>query len=194
MDIVQNNGLSWIITYEVTRRRTVGNVVQESTIDQIFCTDESLISKFQINQPLGKSDHVSIFIDLNLFQPDKNTVMTLIIFKENGPRWNLKSSLKCHIKINWEFYRVCSDMSVEKLWDEGHGKLLSITKQVPQVEPDKPGGIDTYNMPWIKSSLKRALRAKFKAWCTFDEFPTISNLNLALFKNQNLRIWKLKQS
>ena len=98
LDIVQNNGLSWIITYEVTCRRTVGNVVQESTIDQIFCTDESLISKFQINQPLGKSDHVSIVIDLNLFQPDKNTVMTLIIFKENGPRWNLKSSLKCHMK------------------------------------------------------------------------------------------------
>ena len=47
------------------------------------------------------------------------------------------------------------------------------------------GGIHTYNMPSIKSSLKRALRAKSKAWCTFDEFPTISNLNLALFKNQN---------
>ena len=40
-------------------------------------------------------------------------------------------------------------------------------------------------MPWIKSSLERALRAKSEAWCTFDEFPTISNLNLALFKNQN---------
>ena len=63
--------------------------------------------------------------------------------------------------------------------------MLSITKQVPKVEPDKPGGIDTYNMPWIKSSLKHALRAKSKAWCTFDEFHTISNLNLALFKNQN---------
>ena len=24
-------------------------------------------------------------------------------------------------EINWEFDRVCSDMSVEKLWDEVHG-------------------------------------------------------------------------
>ena len=53
-------------------------------------------------------------------------------------------------------------MSVEELWDEVYGKLLSITKQVPQVEPDKPGGIDTYNMAW-----RRALRAKSKAWCSF---------------------------
>ena len=47
-------------------------------------------------------------------------------------------------------------------------------------------------MPWIKSCLKRALRAKSKAWCTFDEFPTISNLNLALFKNQNFENLKTK--
>ena len=93
--------------------------------------------------------------------------------------------LKMSYEINWEFDRVCGDMSVEELWDEVHGKYLSITKQVPQVGPDKRGGIDTYNMLWIKSSLKRALRARSKAWCTFDEFPTISNLNLALFKNQN---------
>ena len=46
LDIVQNNVLSWIITDEVTRSKKVCNVVQESTIDQIFCTDESLISEF----------------------------------------------------------------------------------------------------------------------------------------------------
>ena len=77
MDIDQNNELSWIITDEVTRRRKVGNVVQGSTIDQIFC-------EFQINQPLGKSDHVSIVIDLNLFQPDKKHCYDVDDIKARG--------------------------------------------------------------------------------------------------------------
>ena len=78
MDIDQNNELSWIITDEVTCRRKVGNVVQESTIiDQIFC-------EFQINQPLGESDHVSIVIDLNLFQPDKKHCYDVDDIKARG--------------------------------------------------------------------------------------------------------------
>ena len=55
----------------------------------------------------------------------------------------------------------------EETWDEIHGRLLSITECVPEVKPDKPGKIDNYNMPWINSSLKRAVRVKNKVWATF---------------------------
>ena len=70
VDGVHNNGLSWSITDEITRRRMVGNTLQESSIDQVFSSEESLITEFNIFSPLGKSDHVSIIVDLNIFQPE----------------------------------------------------------------------------------------------------------------------------
>ena len=75
-------------------------------------------------------------------------------------------------------------MSIEEIWEEIHGKLSAIS-ELPQVEPEKPGRIDNYNMPWINSSLKRAVRAKNKAWNIFRDFPNIDNLNLALTKQAN---------
>ena len=54
LEKIHNNGLSWLITDEITRRRKVGNVVQESTIDQIFCSEQSLVSEFKISHLLAK--------------------------------------------------------------------------------------------------------------------------------------------
>ena len=66
MDIVQDFGLSWIITDQVTRRRVVIDSVQESLLDQIFCTDDSLINDYEIGPPLGKSDHMSILFEVKV--------------------------------------------------------------------------------------------------------------------------------
>ena len=95
LDIVHEYGLSWLITNEITRRRKVENVVQESTIDQV---------------------------------------------------------------------------------------LNEITECIPCVKPSNPDRIDNYNMPWINSSLKRAIRNKSKTWAAFDNCPSISSLSLALSK------------
>ena len=186
LEIVHNNGLSWLITDEITRRRRVGNIIQESTIDQIFCSNDSLISEFEICQPLGKSDHVSIIVDLNLFEAENKRCYDIDDTKRNWGGITEMELLELSNPIDWNFAHNPEDMTVEEMWEEIHGKLLTVTECVPEVGPDKPGKIDNYNMPWVNSSLKRAVRAKNKAWAVFDSIPSIKNLDIALNKQGNL--------
>ena len=51
-------------------------------------------------------------------------------------------------------------MSVDEMWEESRGKVLSITECVPEAEPNISGKIDNYNMPWYSSSLKRASKGR----------------------------------
>ena len=60
VDVIHNAGLNWLLTDQITRRRIVSDEVQESLLDQVLCTEESLINDFEIGPPLGKSDHVSL--------------------------------------------------------------------------------------------------------------------------------------
>ena len=66
---------------------------------------------------------MSIVIDLNLFQLDKKHCYDI---KRKWIKMESEELLKMSYEINWEFDRVCSDMSVEELWDEVHGKLLTV--------------------------------------------------------------------
>ena len=68
LDSVRYAGLSWLLTEEITRRRIVDNSVQKSLLDQVLCTDDSLIHDYVISPPLGRSDHVSIIIEINVDQ------------------------------------------------------------------------------------------------------------------------------
>ena len=65
LETVHDNGLSWLLTDQVTRRRMVKDKLQESLIDQVFVTEEALVTDFNIGPPLGNSDHVSICVQLN---------------------------------------------------------------------------------------------------------------------------------
>ena len=89
VDGVHNNGLLLSITDEITRRRMVGNTLQESTIDQVFSSEESLITEFNIFSPLGKSDHVNIIVDLNIFQPEQCHSTEIDDVKRNWSKVNL---------------------------------------------------------------------------------------------------------
>ena len=105
---------------------------------------------------------------------------------------NIEELIKLSHNVDWSFSTNLSDMSVEQMLEEIHGKLSSISECVPQVEPDKPGKIDNYNMPLINSSFKRAVRAKNKALSNFDDFPGVESLNIALHKQQILEDIELK--
>ena len=89
LDQVHNAGLDWLITDEVTRRRKVGSSIQESTLDQIFVSEESLISEFNIKGPLGKSDHVSMILDLNVAPPKKSHCNDIDDVKRNWSKCSL---------------------------------------------------------------------------------------------------------
>ena len=143
------------------------------------------MSEFKISQPLGKSDHVSMIIDLNLFQPKASHNFDVDDKVRNWAKIGPEELLDMSLNLDWGFSKNVNELSVDEVWEEIHGKLSEITSCVPQLGHFKPGKIDNSNMPWINSSLKRAVRAKNKAWGNFDDCPDINNLNIALSK-QNI--------
>ena len=182
LEKVHDAGMDWLITDEITRRRKFANTLQESSIDQIFLSADSLISEFSIFSPLGKSDHVSIISELNLFVPSNDHCHEIDDVKRNWAKCSLSDIFNLACNIDWEFSRDIESMSVEEVWKEVHGNLTKITDCIPPVDPVSSNKIDNYNMPWINSSLKRAVKAKNLAWTSFDANPTIDNLNYALSK------------
>ena len=183
MDVVHNAGLSWLLTDEITRRRKVGDVVQESLLDQILCTDESLINDYVIGPPLGKSDHASIIIELNLLGDGVND-SSIDVKKHNWSKVNNLDVLKLSSDVEWSYSCDTALLTVEDMWKELHSKLHLVTKEVPLIASPVSNGINKCKMPWANSSLKRALKAKNKAWGFFEENPSRINLNLALERQE----------
>ena len=124
---------------------------------------------------------------MNVRLPSKTRCNDVDDVKRNWSKLSLPDILELSNKlnINWAFSKNLDDMNIEEMWDELHGKLSSISEQVPHVGPARPDRIDKYNMPWITSSFKRAVRNKNKAWAVFDTNPSTENLSIALHK-QNI--------
>ena len=190
---VHNAGLSWLITDEITRRRMVGNKLQESTIDQVFSSDDSLITDFNLFSPLGKSDHVSIIVDLNIFKVDQSHSTEVDDVKRNWSKVKLSDLLKFSYDEDWSYSNDPSIMNVEEMWKDIHGKMCEVTNSVPENHDFSGKNSNNFNnMPWINSSLKRAIRAKNKSWELFDVCPTTDNLHNALSKQGYLDKTELK--
>ncbi len=181
LDTVHNAGLTWLLTDEITRRRLVNNVVQESLLDQVLYTDESLVNEFTIGPPLGKSDHVSILVELNVCRHEsvKSKVDDL---KRNWSNINNDDILKLADGLSWAYSNDVELLSVQEMWDEIHGKLCTITDSVPLNPAAKSNSSNNNNMPWINTALKRARKVKEKMWAKFDSNPNSFNLNIALDK------------
>ena len=183
MDSVHNAGLSWLLTNEITRRRKVGDSVQESLLDQILCTEDSLINDFVIGPPLGKSDHVSIIMELNVANECYNDT-SVSIKKHNWSKMTGFDIMELSSEVDWTYSKDIAMLTVEEMWQELHGKLNLVTQGVPFCPNPVSDSMNKYKMPWINSTLKRALKAKNKAWAVFDEEPCRLNLNLALSKQE----------
>ena len=173
MEFVHNNGLVWSISNEITRRRVVDGIVQESTLDQILCTNDAIISDFNIISPLGKSDHVCFNIDLNVYSGVRDND---IFENDNVKVWGKihpHELLSLSNDINWNFSK--DELPTENMWEELHGKLTQISDTVPTRTKSN-------NMPWSNSALKRNRKSKDKMWAKFDLDPTTENFNIALSK------------
>ena len=180
LETVHDNGLSWLLTDQVTRRRMVKDKLQESLIDQVFVTEEALVTDFNIGPPLGNSDHVSICVQLNVFDPSKNSPGANTQ-KKNWSKLSSNDILEKSNHIDWNFSMDTCSMSVEEMASELYQKLDTITQSAPSFKLTKNND-DFYSSQWMNSSIKRAYRIKNKAWKEFDACPTGSNLNYALFK------------
>ena len=130
LDLFTEKGLHWSLTNEITRCRMVNGSLQESLLDQILFTNDALVSGFKILSPLGKSDHVCMKIDLGIsFKNNVDSKKELI----KKPVWSKISSEELlelsNENIDWNYSNV--NLSIEEMWQELHGKLSSITSNVP---------------------------------------------------------------
>ena len=85
LNVVTDSGLNWYITDEITRRRLVNGVLQESTLDQFFCTNDSLINDFKILSPIGNSDHMCILVEMDIDIVEKQDFIN-----DSKQRWDKK--------------------------------------------------------------------------------------------------------
>ena len=66
MDLFNELGMKWFLTNETTRRRLVNGVLQESILDQGLYTKEALVIEAKLLASFGRSDHISMQIELGV--------------------------------------------------------------------------------------------------------------------------------
>ena len=174
MDMFSEAGLSWYFTKEATRRRIVKDVLQESLLDQVLYTNDALISSCRSLSPLGKSDHISVLIEL-----DASLNCRKLNEKIDKPSWgkvSFKELLTCSQEtIDWNFS--CQG-NTQDMWNELHGKLKAVASIVPATpvyRNNRP-----VKLPWDSSTLKRMRKNKDKAWSVVDADPSIVRVRKAL--------------
>ena len=168
MEGIHNNGYTWFITDEVTRRRMFNGIVQESTLDQILSTNEAAINDFNVVSKLGKSDHLCILAELNM----KHETAGAVNQQKTVRSWSKVTTeelLESASKIDWQFQ--CDRTSSEIMWNELASKLEIVSQTVPLKKKTC--------QPWSSSRLKRYRREKDKAWANFDSNPTTENFSIA---------------
>jgi hypothetical protein len=178
IELFNDKGMTWYFKTESTRRRLVNGVLQESLLDQILYTNDALVNSCKILSPLGKSDHVCIKVELGVNSNVCNTSKKKYGFKTTWGKITGDELLSCSKQlIDWNY---TSTECVQNMWDELHGKLMSISATVPK----SPVYTDNrpVDLPWNTSALKRKRKNKDRAWHTFDTTPTESNLSYALEK------------
>ena len=159
MNLITELGLSWLITDEVTRRRLVGDVIQESTLDQVFVSNDALVVNHKMLAPLGKSDHMCIKVELNI--DIENNVKFRRLEKQNWSKVSKNDLLKAGKAIDWTYS--LPNLSAELMWGELHNKLMKLSDTVPvtSIKVNSEGSL-VRKLPWDTSALKRIRRKKDK--------------------------------
>ena len=174
-------GKSWYLLDEITRRKLVNGVLQESLLDQVLYTNEALVTNVELLSGLGKSDHVSLNIQLGVSLSKPTSRNRNVIMKQAWSKISFDKLLRYSLKnVDWSYCSECHDS--EQLWNELHGKLVKMTSIVPTSRFDcnnRP-----LNLPWGSLSLKRMRKNKDSAWRNFQKRPTTENMNYALSKER----------
>ncbi|NQZ52218.1 MAG: reverse transcriptase family protein [Moritella sp.] len=177
LETINDLGLAWFVTDAITRCRMVDNQLQESTLDQLFTTNENIVNDFNTFAQLGKSDHVSFKAELNITARNVLEEQT----KNVKLKWGsvtLDELLDYSFEVNWAY---SSDkLTSESMFNELHGKLMGISKNIPVSNLNQP-----INSPWSSSVTKRNRKRKEKYWKIFDNDPTIEHFNTAMYYQES---------
>ena len=80
LDTFSDKGLTSLLENgTVTRRRMVGNSLQESHLDQVLCSNTDIVLSAETVSPVGKSDHLGVVVNIKL----KNNPEFIKIQKQN---------------------------------------------------------------------------------------------------------------
>ena len=188
LDLFIAKGFSWFVEDQITRIRKVGDTLQQSTLDQVLASSDSLIDSVDIKAPLGKSDHLGLLVELNL-------TVNLDYMSCNRKNWYKVDEDFVHSHaddINWAYSDTAS--TVEDMWNELHPKMLSISEKVPEtkVKTTKQGNI-IEKLPWDSSKLVRKRKDKDQAWKAFEDNPHMSTYQIAHYKQGEYSNLEIKE-
>ena len=117
MELFNELGMKWFITNETTRRRLVNGVLQESILDQVLFTNEALVTDVKLLASFGKSDHISMKIELGVSLSKELSPRTIVIKKPNWSKVSINDILDYSYKnIDWDSTLVSSN--AEESWNQ----------------------------------------------------------------------------
>ena len=93
MELFNELGMKWFLTNETTRRRLVNGVLQESILDQVLFTNEALVTDVKLLASFGKSDHISMKIELGVSLSKELSPITIVIKKPNWSKVSINDIL-----------------------------------------------------------------------------------------------------
>ena len=178
LDVFSTKGLSCLLDNgTITRRKMVGNILQESQLDQVLSSNEDIVLSAKTVSPIGKSDHLGVLVDIKL----KNNIEYIQMQKQNWSKFSSAAIEFLGDNINWDYSS--SQLSSDEMWGELSSKLSSISDHAPKVKlkSTKNGDIIS-KVPWDCTILKRKRKEKDLAWKVFEDSPLSENLNFALGK------------
>ena len=104
MDVFNQLGLSWGLVNEITRCRMVQGVLQKSLLDQVLYTNDALVSSVKLLSNLGKSDHVSMKIELGISLNKPTNCSETAVKKPSWSKVLPSNILKYSVEnINWDY-------------------------------------------------------------------------------------------
>ena len=181
MDAFNQLGLSWGLVNEITRCRMVQGVLQKSLLDQVLYTNDALVSSVKLLSNLGKSDHVSMKIELGISLNKPQNHSKPVVKKPSWSKVLPSDILKYSFQnVDWDYSS--KDISSELMWNELREKLDGFSGVVPVSRFDSSNR--PLNLPWSNSSLKRMRKNKDAAWNYFIESPTKENYSYAFIKDK----------
>ena len=188
LDLFIAKGFSWFIEDKITRIRKVGDNLQQSTLDQVLSNNENLVCNVETLAPLGKSDHLSLEVELNI-----NVNHEFMSSKRKNWFKVDKDFVHSHAEnIDWSYSSNANN--VDSMWSELHQKMLSISEKVPEIKmkTNKRGDI-LEKLPWDTSRLVRKRKEKDRAWKAFDDNPYMNTFQTALYKQNEYASTELKE-
>ena len=174
-------GLKWGLVNEITRHRMVQGVLQKSLLDQVLYTNDALVSSVKLLSNLGKSDHVSLKIELGISLNKPTNKKETIVLKPSWSKVSPSDILNFSLEnVDWNYSS--DDISSEKMWNELQEKFDMFSEVVPVSRYDSSNR--PLNLPWSNSVLKRMRRNKDLAWKNFMESPSKENYSYAFMKDK----------